>query len=164
MCCCYYTACRQQVGSLWFRDEVPVSNGFDTYFTIQITDHSKECSLHRDQYFTPVNHRTCSVHGGDGIAFVVQKARNNATDVLGGDGGQMGFGGIPNSVAIALDTWQNPGEDSLGLDHISIQSRGADANDALEEGLLGLPRVVSLADGAIHMIRVVYHGELKVHT
>ena len=37
------------VGALWYRDEVPVNNGFDTYFTFQISDHSKECTLHYDQ-------------------------------------------------------------------------------------------------------------------
>ena len=59
-----------KTGAMWFRDEVPVSNGFDTYFTFQISDHSKECTLHKDQYFTQQSFRTCSVHGGDGFAFI----------------------------------------------------------------------------------------------
>ena len=32
-----------KAGAMWNRDEVPISNGFDTLFTFQITDHSKEC-------------------------------------------------------------------------------------------------------------------------
>jgi hypothetical protein len=151
-------------GAMWFRDEVPVSNGFDTYFTFQITDHSKECTLHKDQYFTQLSYRTCSVHGGDGFALVIHNADDSSRKSqyqLGGNGGQMGFGGIPNSLAIAFDTWQNPGEDTLGVDHISVQSRGTLPNDALESGLLGVPRAQEIADGIIHMARVKYFPELK---
>jgi len=149
---------------MWYRDEVPVSNGFDTFFTFQITDHSKECTLHKDQYFTQFSYRSCSVHGGDGFALVLHNAessRKAGAWQLGGDGGQMGFGGIPNSLAIAFDTWQNPGEDSIGVDHVSIQSMGVNPNDALEKGLLGVPRAIDLADGAVHMARVKYFPELK---
>jgi len=150
-----------KVGSVWYREEVPINNGFDTYFTFQITDHSKECTLHRDQYFTPVNHRTCSVHGADGFAFVIQRESANSTDALGQNGGQIGFGGIANSIAIAFDTWQNPGLDQIHRDHVSVQSKGVLPNDAFSGGLLGVPRAHDLADGAVHLVRIVYYGELK---
>jgi hypothetical protein len=153
-----------KAGALWYRDEVPISNGFDTLFTFQMTDHSKECTLHKDQYFTQMSYRSCSVHGGDGFALVLHNAetsRKEGSYQLGKNGGQMGFGGIPNSLAIAFDTWQNPGEDTLGVDHVSIQSRGSLPNDALEDGLLGVPRAVDLADGAVHLARVKYFPELK---
>jgi len=104
------------------------------------------------------------VHGGDGFALVIHNAESSRTESkyqLGGNGGQMGFGGIPNSLAIAFDTWQNPGEDTLGVDHISIQSMGSGENDALEMGLLGVPRAQELADGAVHLARVKYFPELK---
>jgi hypothetical protein len=150
-----------KAGSIWYRDDVPVNNGFDTYFTFQITDHSKECTLHSDQYFTLRHHRTCSVHGGDGFAFVVQNDPNT-TATIGGNGGQMGFGGIENSVAIAFDTWQNPGDDHFGVDHVSFQATGAkNPNDALEKGLLGIPRVHDLADGEIHLVRIAYFSDLR---
>jgi hypothetical protein len=95
-----------KAGSMWFVEPVPVNNGFDTFFTFQITDHSKQCTLNLDQYFSLFHHRTCSVHGGDGFAFVIQNNKNS-TAVVGQVGGQMGFGGIENSLAIAFDTWQN---------------------------------------------------------
>jgi hypothetical protein len=60
-----------------------------------------------DQYFSLFHHTTCNVHGGDGFAFVIQNHPDTITAV-GGVGGQMGFGGIQNSLAIAFDTWQNP--------------------------------------------------------
>lgn len=153
-----------KAGAVWFRSEVPVSNGFDTYFTFQITDHSKECSVHKDQYFTQFSYRTCSVHGGDGFAFVIHNAdssRYKGEYQLGQNGGQMGFGGIPNSIAVAFDTWQNPGQDTIGVDHVSIQSLGQNPNDALEAGLLGVPRYHEIADGVIHTARIKYFPELK---
>ncbi len=149
-----------KTGSVWFSDPAPVNNGFDTYFTFQISDHSKQCTLTKDQYFSILHHRTCSVHGADGFALVIQNSPQN-TSALGGVGGQMGFGGIENSLAIAFDTWQNQGYDTLNVDHISIQSRGTAPNDALEEGLLGVPRAHNLADGKVHIARITYFNKLK---
>ncbi len=150
-----------KAGSVWFVDQAPVRNGFDTYFTFQISDHSKQCTLNKDQYFSQRHHLTCSVHGADGFAFVIQNSPINGTTIVGDVGGQRGFGGIQNSLAIAFDTWQNQGQDSLGVDHVSIQSRGRLANDALEEGLLGVPRATTLADGQIHLARITYYGDLQ---
>jgi len=152
-----------KAGAMWYRSEAPVSNGFDTHFMFQITDHSKECTVHKDQYFSQFSYRSCSVHGGDGFAFVLQytdRQHLNGTYEVGQNGGQLGFGGIPNSLAIAFDTWQNPGHDLLGVDNIKIQSRGQLPNDGLEAGLLGVPRAATLADGNIHTARIVYFPTL----
>jgi hypothetical protein len=73
----------------------------------------------------------------------------------------MGFGGIPNSLAIAFDTWQNQGQDTLNVDHVSVQSRGVLPNDALELGLLGVPRAHDIADGAVHLARITYYNDLR---
>lgn len=73
----------------------------------------------------------------------------------------MGFGSIDNSLAIAFDTWTNPGQDALFKDHISVQSLGKQPNDAFEKGLLGTPKACNLADGKIHMARITYYNELK---
>jgi len=149
-----------KISSVWFRDKFAVYRGFDTYFTFQISDHSKECTLHRDQYFSAIHHRTCSVRGGDGFAFVLHSDPDN-TAAVGRAGGQMGFGGLKRSVAIAFDTWPNPGQDQLSVDHISVQSRGPlEGNDALELGLLGLPRPYPLADGRIHLVRIAYFDHI----
>jgi len=153
-----------KTGALWYRSEVPVSHGFDTEFEFQISDHSKECSVHKDQYFSQFSYRTCSVHGGDGFAFVIQNSdrqRLEGVYELGQNGGQMGFGGIPNSLAVAFDMWTNPGQDTLGVDHISIQSLGQRPNDALELGLLGVPRSHTIADGVIHRARIRYFTSLQ---
>ena len=150
-----------KAGSAWYRESVPVSNGFDTYFTFQVSDHSRECTLHKDQYLSTIQHRTCNVHGGDGFAFVIQNDPNT-TYALGDAGNQMGFGGIKNSLAIVFDMFSNPGEenDYLGIDHVRVQSRGHDVNTANTKGLLGLPKAYELADGKVHLVRIVYYGEL----
>jgi len=79
-------------GAMWFIDRVPVNNGFETSFTFQITDHSKECSVHKDQYFSQFHHRTCSVRGADGFAFVIQ-SDPAGLHAVGKTGYHMGFGG-----------------------------------------------------------------------
>ena len=146
---------------MWYRELVPVANGFDTYFTFQISDHSKECTLHKDQYFSMLQHKTCNVHGGDGFAFVIQNDPN-MTYALGNNGQHLGYGGIHNSLAISFDMFSNPGinEDNIGVDHVSIQSRGHGINSADSKSLLGLPKPYDLADGKVHLVRVVYYGEL----
>ena len=86
----------------------------------------------------------------------------NATSAIGDTGGQMGFGGIYNSLAVVFDIWQNPSEDSLGVDNVSIRSKGKERNDAFESGLLGVPRPHPLADGKVHTVRILYHNGLQV--
>ena len=148
-----------KVGSIWFREPISISNGFDTFFTFQITDHSRECTLHKDQYFSLIEHQSCSVHGGDGFAFVLQ---NNADTIsaVGGDGQQLGYGGMKNSIAVAFDMFSNPGVDLMGVDNVSVHSRGRESNSAGEDGLLGVPKAVEIADGKVHFVRIQYHNNL----
>lgn len=47
------------------------------------------------------------------------------------------------------------------MDHVSVQSAGKGPNDANERGLLGSPRPAALADGKVHLVRIVYHNELQ---
>jgi Legume lectin domain/Chitobiase/beta-hexosaminidase C-terminal domain/Bacterial lectin len=73
-------------------------------------------------YSTPVNIQQFSTQftfqlsnpSADGITFTIQ---NNAATALGGHGGSLGYGGIPQSVAIKFDLYSNAGEgpDSTGL-------------------------------------------------
>lgn len=148
-------------GAVWYREQVAVFGGFETYFTYQISDHSKECSIHRDQYFSQFHHRSCSVRGADGFAFVIHYDHNGTENSIGGVGGNLGYGGMKNSLAIQFDIWQNPGLDKIGVDHVSVQSRGVLPNDPYEPGLLGLPRSTPIGDGAVHLAKIAYYNELK---
>jgi Legume lectin domain/PEP-CTERM motif len=59
--------------------------------------------------------------GADGLAFVVQTVGNN----VGGSGGGIGYAGIPNSVAIEFDTWNNGAGDNFSSNHLGIDLNGS---------------------------------------
>jgi hypothetical protein len=101
---------------------------------------------------------TCTVHGGDGFAFVVHLDKNE-TEAIGIDGHELGYGGISNSIAIEFDTWTNvntQGSNDFFHDHIAIHSMSINGNTAGELSALGFARPVELADGKVHQIKIQY--------
>ncbi|MEW6158777.1 MAG: hypothetical protein AB1813_15230, partial [Verrucomicrobiota bacterium] len=59
--------------------------------------------------------------GADGIAFVVQTVSNTA----GGAGGGLGYQGLPNSIGIEFDTWNNgAGSGDFNASHIGVDING----------------------------------------
>ena len=58
--------------------------------------------------------------GADGIVFAVQTVSNTA----GGAGGGIGYQGLPNSVGIEFDTWNNGGIDDFNGNHVGIDLNG----------------------------------------
>jgi hypothetical protein len=138
-----------KAGSVWYESRVPILRGFETTFSWQITNQSKECIDHRDKaYAIKQQHRSCAVHGGDGFAFVIH-GDPKGSSALGGDGMQLGYGGIPNSLAIEFDTLTNV--------DISIHSAGPMLpNNANKSTALGFWRGHSIADGKVHRCRIQY--------
>src|SRR5574340_58953 len=59
--------------------------------------------------------------GADGIVFIVQTNSNNG----GGGGGGIGYDGIPNSVGIEFDTWNNGSIDGNSSNHVGIDVGGS---------------------------------------
>lgn len=59
--------------------------------------------------------------GADGLVFVVQTVSNN----VGTGGGGIGYQGIPNSVGIEFDTWNNGGIDANNSNHVGIDLSGS---------------------------------------
>jgi hypothetical protein len=103
-------------------------------------------------------HRSCAVLGGDGFAFLIHSDSNGAS-AIGGDGQDLGYGGIENSLAIEFDTWTNvdtQGSNDLYHDHISIHSASTGINSSKAKTQLGHWRPTELADGKIHRARVQY--------
>jgi len=156
-----------QVGSAWYNTPQPVENGFTTSFQFQFTGAS-----------TPP---------ADGIAFVIQNSTSDPLNAIGftnGNGGAIGYGdddsnanpstgeGIPNSLAIEFDTYQNgwdPASNGNGSDsHVAIQSCGTGANTSHHNYLcggttgpnstVGAPVVTStnMADGSVHSVTITY--------
>jgi Legume lectin domain len=84
------------------------------------------------------------------MAFVIQ---NDAVDALGDGGGGQGYQGIPNSLAVEFDTWDNIGDP--GATHVAVHSLGTSPNSATS-GHLGVAILESFRDGQSHAARVVY--------
>ena len=93
----------------------------------------------------------------EGFAFVLQPGSNTA---LGGNFGNLGYGGLANSLAIEFDMFQNgSGFNDPDGNHISVHINGsADENDSanvlgrLDSG----PLDFRLSDSAVHTARIVY--------
>lgn len=140
---------------------------FDTTFKFQLSAQSRTCSFHRDPVFSLKHHKSCTVHGGDGFAFVIHADPNDAY-AIGEKGNQLGYGGLKNSIAVEFDTWTNTQvtdeykEDDLFHDHISIHSASVGPNNSGERTSLGYSRPVDLADGMIHEVRVRYFPSLQM--
>lgn len=179
-----------QDASMWFSVPQNVANGFNVWFQFRITS--------SNAYAT-----------ADGLAFVIQNALSGGVDTtagctasgqgptaLGGGGGCMGYGGIPNSVALEFDTYNNEpwdsadyGAESNDANHIALQSCGLNdgaplPNSPAHEGagnclvslggtvstlvsnpqtsaaLPATPTAVTLADGQVHNVVIVYNGPL----
>jgi len=158
-------------GSAWFTAQQPVAGPFSTTFTFQMSDANTSTTA-------------------DGMAFVIQNSSVSALDPDAGgqDGCSLGYGedstgcslttgGIPNSLAIEFDPYQNA--DDPNNNHVAIQSCGTAANssDNLVGGVLGdpapcnlainpltgltnpatgLPITINLADGSVHTVTITY--------
>lgn len=148
-----------KAGAVWYESRVPVLTGFETTFSWQITGQSVECTERVERSFSRHLHRSCAVHGGDGFAFVLHGGPADAA-ALGGDGEQLGYGGISNSVAIEFDTWTNVDtqqSDDVFQDHVSIHSGGPHApNSADRSTSLGSWRPCAIADGKVHEAKIQF--------
>lgn len=97
--------------------------------------------------------------GADGFAFVIQ---NDATTAIAGAGCELGYDGIPNSVAIEFDTYTNGScnagtVNDLGVPHISVHTNGTAPNSVQETASIGATTIVpAFADGGVHTARVLY--------
>merc|ERR1712100_982885 len=89
--------------------------GFDTTFALRLANPSEKCSTMDDV------HTHCRARGADGVAFVLH---GQSSAELGEGGAQMGYGGIPNSLAVEFDTWYNPEMGEPYENHIAVHTRG----------------------------------------
>ena len=91
---------RSQRGAIWYKKPIDLTKDYEFHFKMYLGD------------------RTC---GADGLAFVLQA---NGTDVLGGGGGNIGYGGISKSLAVEFDTWQNGDIGDPNGNHIGFNING----------------------------------------
>ena len=88
--------------------------------------------------------------GADGITFII-----SPTDTLGSYGGGLGYGGLLNSIAIELDTFNNNpfGISDISGNHIGIDLNG-DLNSIAQTDIDG-----RFNDGEIWTVWIDYNGE-----
>ena len=144
-----------QYASAWFTPAQPLQNGFSTTFEFQFTN--------------------LSGLPADGIAFVIQSSSTGAIG-FGGEGGPLAYGdsdenvvpsagtGIPHSLAIEFDTYQN-GWDNLSTPHVAIQSCGSGPNTSHHNrpcstggpsSTLGPPVSLPNLTAGIHTVTITY--------
>lgn len=125
-----------KTGGAWYSIKQEVENGFETTFQFQIPNTSS----------------------GDGFAFIIQ---NNSLSELGGNGGNMGYGHVPNSLAIEFDTWDNTEWPDPNNNHISVQTRGTEPNSPHPDYSLGTTtNIPDLDDGNIHSVKIQYESNI----
>lgn len=133
-------------GAAWSAAKQSVAGGFTSSMVVRIAN-GNENGL-----------------GADGLALVIQNA---APTPVGGTGGGIGYGennkfgqaGIANSVAIEFDMWDNRignDWDDLSGSHVSVQSRGLQANSPDQQYSLGAANMPNLVDGRNHQLDVIY--------
>lgn len=125
-----------------------VANGFETTFRFRIFDGNELPN-----------------RGGDGLAFVLQNAAAG-TAAIGNGGGGLGYTGIPNSLAVEFDTFNNLTPDEPNSNHIAVYSGGTGPNDSLNAAFqLGVNGNLAsqLRQDTPHTARLLYNpGNLQV--
>jgi Legume lectin domain len=139
---------KQTAGAAWFERKRSVAAGFDTSFRFQLTGQGG---------LGP---------GADGFAFVLQ---NSGIDALGERGSAGGFalgdpryygkgGGIPQSIAIFFDTYQNREARDPSDNYIAICTAGTPQKMHWPPPRLTYTKNLSvrLKDGAVHGARILF--------
>jgi ABC-type transport system substrate-binding protein len=144
-----------QSGVAWHGSKVDVADGFVSDFDFRMTDMG--------------GLGDGDGAGADGFTFAIQ---NTAVAATGSIGGGLGYDGLLNSLVVEFDTYDNgPGSGDPNGNHVSVHTRGPDANGPGEDSLLGVtaldPAVLKLNDGNVHRGRVTYNpsggGRLSVY-
>lgn len=98
-------------GAAWYAQKQRVDSTFETVFQFNLNPSDSNAA--------------------DGFAFVIQ---NDSDTALGGDASDLGFAGIPNSLAVEFDTFE--GSDP-SLHRISVQTAGLEPNSSHWDYSLG---------------------------
>ena len=125
-------------GSAYYyqKQRLSLSGGWTTTFQFRITN--------------PTN------GGADGFSFIIQDAGANA---LGSIGGNIGYTGIPRSLAVEFDTWWNTEYGDPNDNHVAVHTRWQQPNSAGVDARLGWANPgFNLEDGQVHTATITYNG------
>jgi hypothetical protein len=135
-------------GAAWLVEKQQVQHGFTATVDWQITKTARQ--------------------GAEGFAFVIHNADVPfPASAIGTGRNGLGYAGLSNSLAVEFDTVQNlPGDFGMGTrgdpndNHISIQSRGKDTNNANTDFSLGFTTqtepAIPLFTRGRHTAKIVY--------
>jgi hypothetical protein len=140
-----------QSGTAWFTTKQEVQSGFETTFQFRITPLSG--------FNTEPS--------ADGFTFMIQ---NTGTNVFGGAGDGIGYGGIANSVAVEFDTFcngpatvlacynQGNGINDPNGNHIEVHTNGTGINTQQSIYRIGTATtaIPVLDNGTIYTARILY--------
>lgn len=130
-------AANNEVGAAWFTSQQKVATPWVMDFQFQLV----------------------SGPGADGFAFVIQ---NDSTLNLASAGCELGYHGIPNSIAIEFDTYENSScgvgtVNDPSVPHVSVHTNGTLANSVNEAASLGATAIVPpFSSGGVHSARLSY--------
>ena len=131
-------AINTQTGSVWYADQVDLSQPLDLQFLLNLGSDDSG--------------------GADGICFVLQTV---GTDALGESGGGLGFLGVDFQPAFAVefDTWQNGNYGDPAGDHIAMVSNGSvdhTAGTAIAGPVQADAFSANIEDGEDHQGRITW--------
>jgi len=112
--------------AVWYDAQVLVANGFTATFDYQVN----------------------TTTGADGVAFVIQNSTPGLA-ALGGSGGGLGYSGISQSLAVALDIYSGNGVNGSGL---QVATNGT-------LGSFGRTSPVQLNSGGVISVTITYNAE-----
>lgn len=72
-----------------------------------------------DPLFSTRVHATCSVRGGDGLAFVLHRDPRGI-DAVGGPGANMGYGGLIDSLAVSASDFPSTYKKVVNISRVSL--------------------------------------------
>lgn len=133
--------------AVWYLEKELVANGFETEFQFMFTG--------RDILQTYI---------ADGVAFVIHNDNVDGSNVIGGTGEKMGYGGICNGLAVEFDVWKNYGQDDPDSNHIAVKTSTLltpDLSPAHDDTarLASQSKVPQFSrDGKSHKAKIVYSG------
>lgn len=144
---------KNSVGALWYKNPIPIKKGFTTKFKFRFSSGSNNEANEK------------SYPGADGIAFVIQNASN---DVFGSSGGGIGYSGIPNSLAIEFDVFNNDSTQIINLNdpngnHIAVMCNGINGNLSDHKAnscLITNPNILIIkSDSTVYYAKIEYNIE-----
>lgn len=120
-----------------------------------IIDFNSNFSLALNYYFGN------NINGADGTTFTFQPNPS----ACGTNGGQLGAGGIANSLIIEFDTYDNDNPThvvDIAADHIAIEIDGDLQNASHLAGpIAALPSSAAIDDGAMHAVNIQWTSATK---